>query len=1462
MKILLLLICFFISFSQAENLKKVSLQLKWKYQFQFAGFIAAYEKGFYKDIGLDVTLKEFGNDTNILQDVRDEKTDFAISDSALVYDALKGEPITALMAVFQHSPFMLVGLNNGEIKTLKDLDNKIIALDEGTDGISIKAMLKTKNIEYKKHMPVFSLDKLLAGEIDMMSSYISNEPYIAKLMGLEIKTFLPQDYGFEGYGDILFTSNKMLKNNPELVNHFYRASLEGWKYAFTHVDELVDIIFNKYNSLGKSKRALLYEAKILHKLSNYGNNFGSINKEKIKSIAQQFNLVKNEHNKLEILDNFIYSLNNLQENKKTVNVLLGFDKPPFIFGQASSKGIESDLLREAFSYINYNVNILQGKKSEQEIVLHQKNEIDAVATISQKNDNLFYSDTFTVYENYVITRKSDNIKIDSLEDLKNINFVTWKNAYHDLREEFDRLYNPTDGKYPNSYHDTLTQIDDAKMFFAKKVDAIIVDKTIFNWHKLYFKNSEEYVFHNVLRTKKKYPVTFRDKKLRDKFNKGLSYLKHSGRYDEIIKFYETQDVKQLMTLTSLLSDISSKYIFEQRKDELLKILKKFMIHPDIKAISIRNKNKQYYYTNLVRKANGITEDMSFVDEDLQKIASKIYYKTEFDLLNLGELSIYYRKDYKTKNGKVIPHDNIFNELALEDYERIRGYYKKYKINNDISVSLTQEEINYLNKHKTITVHNENSWAPYNYIKDNKANGFSIDYMELLARKLNINIKYVQGYSWSDFLNLLKQEKIDVIANIAKNKNREKYVNFTSPYIQSKKAIFSNIPDIKSLSDLKGKSIALPKQFYTQNYLEKNYPSIKIKIYKDTTESLYAVINKEADALIENFAVVNSLMQKNGLHIPYVTLNDDKELISDLHIGVRKSQVILRDILEKAKQAVTEEEFIHLEHKWFGINKDNINIFTSKELEYIKKKKNINVCFHNQQDPWVINEKDSITGYTIEFLKYITKKSTLDFNFIETKNVRDHFAKIKNGTCDVSPVIVTKPNRFNFLNPTIPFIKDNIVLVTKINEPFAGDLNTLKNKKIGIHKGKKSLIQYVKSIYPNINLVEVDDLDLDKIVQGDFYGYISASYKMSYMIYPKYINKLKIMTKIGDKKIHGSFGISTREPLLLDIFNKSLNNISALEKQEIANAWVSVEVEKHFDYELFIQFILVFMIIFIILGISYIKQKKLKDRIQLLNNSLEQRVKDEVQKNREKDKVMFRQSRLAQMGEVISMIAHQWRQPLNSLSLLNQTILLKYDREKLNDEAIEFFRVHSKKQIHEMSKTIDDFKDFFKPQKIKKEFLLNEVIDNLFDIVKPIYTRSNVNININIDQEHYIMGYKNELGQAVLNILNNAKDALVEKNIEKKEVNITVKKYDGKINIVISDNAGGIPGEYKENIFDPYFSTKGDKNGTGLGLYMTKMIVEDHMDGKITVKNNHVGAVFTIILEIQNRVEDEKNNVSK
>jgi signal transduction histidine kinase len=258
----------------------------------------------------------------------------------------------------------------------------------------------------------------------------------------------------------------------------------------------------------------------------------------------------------------------------------------------------------------------------------------------------------------------------------------------------------------------------------------------------------------------------------------------------------------------------------------------------------------------------------------------------------------------------------------------------------------------------------------------------------------------------------------------------------------------------------------------------------------------------------------------------------------------------------------------------------------------------------------------------------------------------------------------------------------------------------------------------------------------------------------------------------------------------------------------------------------------------------IELKNTQEELQKLNNTLEDKVKHEIEKNKQHQLFLLQQGRLVQMGEMISMIAHQWRQPLNILAMLNQTIVLKYKEKIMDDNVIDYFNKNSNVQIKQMSQTIDDFRNFFKPEKETVEFYINEVISETINMIKPILINDKIEIRLNINDEIKITGYPNELGQAILNMINNAKDALLEKNIKVKTISISLAHVNDRPTLIISDNAGGISEKIIDKIFNPYFSTK-EKNGTGLGLYMTKMIIEEHMNAKLVVTNNTEGAVFTV-----------------
>lgn len=253
-------------------------------------------------------------------------------------------------------------------------------------------------------------------------------------------------------------------------------------------------------------------------------------------------------------------------------------------------------------------------------------------------------------------------------------------------------------------------------------------------------------------------------------------------------------------------------------------------------------------------------------------------------------------------------------------------------------------------------------------------------------------------------------------------------------------------------------------------------------------------------------------------------------------------------------------------------------------------------------------------------------------------------------------------------------------------------------------------------------------------------------------------------------------------------------------------------------------------------------------LEELNRSLEKKVEEEVEKNRQKDHLLLQQNRHAAMGEMVRNIAHQWRQPLNALSIVMQNIELAYEQGRMDGEFLQSSIGKGILLIERMSATIDDFRNFFMPSKQKMLFSLCESIRDVLGIVEATFKHLGVRIELaGLEDDIRVFGHENEFAHVILNLLNNAKDALVASKVDDPTISVNIRDVGELISISVSDNGGGIDPSVMEAIFDPYFTTKHDTKGMGIGLYMSRIIIEEHMEGRITVENSGPGARFTITL---------------
>jgi signal transduction histidine kinase len=264
---------------------------------------------------------------------------------------------------------------------------------------------------------------------------------------------------------------------------------------------------------------------------------------------------------------------------------------------------------------------------------------------------------------------------------------------------------------------------------------------------------------------------------------------------------------------------------------------------------------------------------------------------------------------------------------------------------------------------------------------------------------------------------------------------------------------------------------------------------------------------------------------------------------------------------------------------------------------------------------------------------------------------------------------------------------------------------------------------------------------------------------------------------------------------------------------------------------------------ILSNIAQVSSRELEE----LNKKLEQRIQEGVKENRKKDSIMIHNSKLAQLGEMMGLIAHQWRQPLSAISATASGMQIKFELDSWTPEYVESSLSHIDEYVQHLSNTINDFTDFFNPSKKRESIMIRDIIKKALFIMSPLLTKESVMVIKKYESENSVDTYPNEVTQVVLNLLKNAVNAQIKNKIKNPEIYIHEYQKEGKNIIEVSDNAGGIDEKIIDKIFEPYFSTKNSENSMGLGLYMSKFIMEDSCGGNIEVENIHDGVKFTITI---------------
>lgn len=565
-----------------------------------------------------------------------------------------------------------------------------------------------------------------------------------------------------------------------------------------------------------------------------------------------------------------------------------------------------------------------------------------------------------------------------------------------------------------------------------------------------------------------------------------------------------------------------------------------------------------------------------------------------------------------KNNKILREilEKGLNSLTTKEKNELRDKWllpllqEKEKASG--LITLTTKEKSFVKSNPIIKVHNETNWPPFNFAKNGKPLGYSIGYMDLIAKKTGLKVEYVTGPTWNEFLNMMKDGSLDVMLNIVKTPERQKYLHYTPAYADNPNSILSkkDKPYV-SIESLFGKTVAIPKGFFTHEVLQKNYPKINLLPVKDVLESMKAVSFGKADAALGELAVFNYLLSENmlsDLTISGEAIMGNPEF-SLLNIATRKDLPILQSILIKGVESITQDEKKALQKKWLRDDVLEIIKFTQNEVNYLGKKISIKMCVDPNWMPYESISKDGeYKGIGKDIIKLVSNRINKQILLVPTKSWLESIENIKSKKCDILPVAVNTPSRKKYMDFTDSYFKESIVVVTKEEQFFINDSSELIGRKVGIISNYP-FIELLQQKKMNIDIINVKSAEdgLKRVQNGELFGYIDALDAIAYSIQNHGIIDLKIA---GRLEFDAPLSIATRkdEPLLNNIMQKALNDIGEDHIRSIVGKWITIKVEQSFDYRKLIYISLFFLTIVLVIMYKNRSIRKINQQLEELSTT--------------------------------------------------------------------------------------------------------------------------------------------------------------------------------------------------------------------------------------------------------------------
>jgi PAS domain S-box-containing protein len=527
--------------------------------------------------------------------------------------------------------------------------------------------------------------------------------------------------------------------------------------------------------------------------------------------------------------------------------------------------------------------------------------------------------------------------------------------------------------------------------------------------------------------------------------------------------------------------------------------------------------------------------------------------------------IYYTATAKG-NPKIIAEVNTgLANIGDEERKAIEKswiFTRTREIPAEFAAALNNEERDFLAKTGFVKVHNEIDRAPFNFNEKGIPKGFSVDYIKLVAQKAGLEVRFVSGPSWNEFLEMTKSGQLDIMLNIAKSPEREKFLAFTTPYASMIQMLYTRkeAAPVMSVADLYGMRFAVPKGFFLHEVLKK-YPQITVLEVENATEAIHAVSTGKADALFDLMPVVNHIIDR--LQITNLKVGGDIGIVDTrpipLHIGVRKDQKVLASILEKAMASVSPDEILQIQKKWFLQWEDtaeNIEL-SDEESAWIRENPQISVN-GDEWRPFVIRESSGeYKGISVDLLKLAAKKLGLTVQMVPG-DWSEMIEMLDKQELDLAHDIVVTPERKKRFHFTEPYLRvPNAVYVLSGNDTI-NTTSDLNGKTVPVVKSYY-LQELLSKDYPEIRQMSVaSPLEgIKKVSSGEADAYIGALAVSQYEIEKNMIGGLRIAFYFDEMPLRLSMAARKDSPVLAALLQKALDTITDADKRKITEKYISL-----------------------------------------------------------------------------------------------------------------------------------------------------------------------------------------------------------------------------------------------------------------------------------------------------------------